>query len=130
MTLATACPRCSHGLSNGRDEPFCVRCGYVDYNAASKAQLRERTTLLGQGTRYVLRYVGNYPYLTDTLCQVRVLQARNHTQYGVNCPFCQQGMTRTSLSGKRREIREERYKCSQGHRVSLAPGPDGELGWK
>ena len=30
----------------------------------------------------------------------------------------------------RREVREERYKCMDGHRVSLTPKTDGGLGWK
>ncbi len=85
---------------------------------------------MSAGTRSVLRYVGEFPTLSETLTQVKLVRLRNRVVYGVTCPFCGQAMTQSSLSGKRREAREERYKCSDGHRVSLTPGRNGALGWK
>ena len=61
---------------------------------------------------------------------MQLRRIRNRVVYAVTCPFCQSEMDQSSLSGKRREIREERYKCIQGHRVSLIPRKSGSMGWK
>ena len=124
------CPRCMTLLRVNYDEPLCLQCGYVDYSYVSKSSQMKKKNLVSAGTRYVLRYVGDFPTLTNTLTHVKLIRVRNRVIYGVNCPFCRKGMTQSSLSGKRREVREERYKCNQGHRVSLTPGKDGSLGWK
>ena len=124
------CPRCDARLRFNYDEPICLQCGYVKYDYAAPDQMRRRTNLMSAGTRSVLRYVGDFPTLAETLTQVKLVRLRNRVVYGVTCPFCGQAMTQSSLSGKRREAREERYKCSDGHRVSLTPGRNGALGWK
>jgi hypothetical protein len=38
-------------------------------------------------------------------------------------------MDRSSLSKRRPYVREYRYKCEGGHRVSLVPKTNGALGW-
>ena len=131
MTTAirTICPRCDTALRVNYDEPLCLQCGYVDYSYVADVERRERKSPLSQGTRYVLRYVGSYPYLADTLCHVKQIGTKNSFRYAVNCPFCRKPMHQTSLSGKRRDLRQERYKCAQDHRVSLTPCKDGSLGW-
>ena len=86
--------------------------------------------MISSGTRYVLRYVGDFPSLSETLTHVQLRRLRNRVVYSVTCPFCQGEMEQSSLSGKRREMREERYRCTDGHRVSLTPTPNGALGWK
>ena len=122
------CPRCSSQLRINYYEPECLRCGYVDYSVPPTSSTNG--SLLSSGTGYVLRYVGQFSSLADTLTHVKLERVRNRVVYGVRCPFCTRPMSQTSLSGKRREIREERYKCVEGHRVSLAPGKNGALGWK
>ena len=122
------CPRCKSRLSINYYEPECMLCGYVDYSHPPKSSTNG--SILSSGTRYVLRYVGQFSSLADTLTYVKLERVRNRVVYGVRCPFCTRPMSQTSLSGKRREIREERYKCAEGHRVSLAPGKNGSLGWK
>ena len=72
---------------------------------------------------------------TPELCprrssHVQLRRQRNKVVYGVTCPFCGSEMEQSSLSGKRREIREERYRCPLGHRISLIPKRDGNMGWK
>ena len=124
------CPRCDARLTFNYDEPICLQCGYVKYDYAAPDQIRRKTNLMSAGTRSVLRYVGDFATLAETLTQVKLVRLRNRVVYGVTCPFCNQAMTQSSLSGKRREAREERYKCSEGHRVSLTPGKNGSLGWK
>ena len=110
-------------------EPECPQCGFVDYQYRPVNGTKK--SLLSSGTQYVLRYAGEFSTLSDTVAHVKVLRVRNRVEYRVTCPFCELPMTQTSLSGKRREIREERYKCVDGHRVSLAPGfNNGGLGWK
>lgn len=123
-----SCPRCSTKLRIGYFEPECLRCGYVDYKYRPRNPARK--SLISSGTRYVLRYVGDFSGLADTLTHIRLKRVRNRVVYSVDCPFCGSSMDQTSLSGKRREVREERYKCAAGHRVSLTPGGNGGLGWK
>ena len=124
------CPRCDSRLRFNYDEPICLQCGYVNYEYSAPDQIRRKTNLMSAGTRSVLRYVGESSPLSETLTHVKLVRLRNRVVYGVRCPFCSQSMTQSSLSGKRREAREERYKCSDGHRVSLTPGRNGALGWK
>ena len=122
------CPRCEARLRASYFEPQCLQCGYVDY--AHRPSNEAKKNVVNSGTRYVLRYVGDFPALGNTLAHIQLHRLRNRVVYGVNCPFCNRSMIQTSLSGKRREVREERYKCLEGHRVSLTPKRDGGLGWK
>ena len=86
--------------------------------------------VVSDGARFILRYVGDFSSLSETLANVRLRRLRNRVVYGVECPFCGGQMDQSSLSGKRREVREERYKCESGHRISPLPKKDGSLGWK
>lgn len=124
------CPRCNTQLTIAYNEPECLQCGYADYSYVPPVNKRKEKSLLSAGTRYVLRYVGDFPYLNETLAHVKLKRLRNRVVFGVTCPFCEQEMEQSSLSGKRREVREERYRCEDGHRVSLTPAKGGSLGWK
>ena len=124
------CPRCETVLSVNYDESICMVCGYVDHQYSPVELLSKRENMVSSGTRYVLRYVGEFPSLRDTLAHVKLQRLRNRIVFGVSCPFCDKSMMQSSLSGKRREVREERYKCTEGHRVSLTPTKNGALGWK
>ena len=123
------CPRCDASLIISYDDPECLRCGYVDYTySPPKATVKDN--LMSQATRFVFRYIGESPNLSETLTHARLERVRNKVVYGVTCPFCESVMEQSSLSGKRRELREERYRCEMGHRVSLIPRRDGGMGWK
>lgn len=124
------CPRCESRLLLSYGEPQCMPCGYVDYSYDPPQPTEAETSILSTATRHVLRYVGDFPTLTETLAHVKLRRVRNRVEFGVKCPFCEREMAQSSLSGKRREIREERYRCQDGHRVSLTPGRNGALGWK
>ena len=126
----TACPRCGARLVINYHEPECLQCGFADYTYTPVTTSNGSRSVIGTGTRYILRYVGDFPILADTLAHVRLQRLRNRAVFGVTCPFCGGGMEQSSLSGKRREVREERYKCMEGHRVSLTPDGKGDLGWK
>jgi hypothetical protein len=123
------CPRCDSDLVTSYHEPECLLCGFVDYFYTPVKRIGIKS-VVSDGARYVLRYVGDFPSLADTLANVRLERLRNRVVYGVQCPFCGGPMDQSSLSGKRREVREERYKCGSGHRISLLPKKDGSLGWK
>ncbi len=125
------CPRCEASLVSNYYEPQCLQCGYVDYSYTPPTQIGRRN-LMSAATRYVFRYVGDAPKLAETLAHVQLRRLRNRVVFGVTCPLCDNGveMEQTSLSGKRKEIREERYRCPDGHRVSLKPRKDGSMGWK
>lgn len=124
------CPRCNTLLRINYEEPECLQCGFVDYAYTPEVTRKKTKSIVSTGTHYVLRYVGDFPTLSHTLTHVKLRRQRNRVVYGVTCPFCGQEMEQSSLSGKRREVREERYKCLDGHRVSLTPGRNGSLGWK
>ena len=126
----THCPKCSSLLRVNYQDAECLNCGFVDYDYVAPEQEKKGNTLIGTGTRYVIRYIGEFDALSDVVTHVKVYRVRNRVMYGVSCPFCGSGMAQSSLSGKRREIREERYKCNSGHRVSLCPNGKGDIGWK
>ena len=124
------CNRCGTQLVMGYYEPQCLNCGFVDYTYTDEATSNGDRSILSAATRSVLRYVGDFPSLTHTLAQVRLIRVRNRVAYAVNCPFCKTTMEQSSLSGKRPDVREQRFKCMQGHRVSLVPGKNGMMGWR
>ena len=124
------CPRCETRLMMGYDEPQCLHCGFADYEYAPKTPPRNGTNILSAATRYILRYVGDFPSLSESLAHVKLIRVRNRVVYVVACPFCNKAMDQSSLSGKRPEVREQRYKCMDGHRLSLVPGKNGMLGWR
>ena len=130
-TTHALCRRCDTRLMRGYDEPQCPSCGYVDYSHAPKDARAMTKRIISSATLSVLRYVGDFPSLSETLTHVKLIRVRNRVMYAVNCPFCERAMDQSSLSGKRPDVREQRYKCMDGHRVSLVPSNNGSsLGWK
>ena len=125
-----ACPRCAAPLWITYEEPECLQCGYVDYTYTPPVAPDARKSIISTATHFVLRYVGDFPALADTLAHVQVQRVRNFVVHAVQCPFCDQAMVQSSLSGNRKGIREGRYKCPQGHRLSLTPDRNGGQGWK
>ena len=123
------CPRCETTLSVSYEESLCMVCGYADYDYVSPNAKNGHQSMISSGTRYVLRYVGDFPFWRDPDSR----QAQASSEPGcIRChlPLLQWGHGAVILSGKRREMREERYRCTDGHRVSLTPTPSGALGWK
>jgi len=129
-TTYSLCRRCDTRLMRGYDEPQCPSCGYVDYSHALEEAPDKAKCVISSATLHVLRYVGDFPSLSETLALVKLIRVRNRVVYAVNCPFCERAMDQSSLSGKRPDVREQRYKCMDGHRVSLVPSKNGALGWK
>jgi len=131
-TKRFVCPKCGTRLVRGYDEPKCPSCGFADYSYTTEMSPREGRSILGTATRYILRYAGDFPDLADTLAHIKLVRVRNRVVYEVDCPFdgCGNIMEQSSLSGKRPEVREQRYKCDDGHRVSLVPVKRNMLGWK
>ena len=124
------CPRCQTKLIIGYDEPECSTCGYVDYEYEPRPTTDNRS-ILSSATKFILRYIGDFENLSNTIANVKVVRVKNRVVYSVECPFCLNPMEQSSLSGKRAEIREQRYKCEKGHRVSLLPNKKHKgLGWK
>ena len=130
QTRRLYCPRCETRLVSGYDEPQCLSCGYADYSHTSELDSNRKRSIVSTATRFILRYVGDFPTLTERLAHVRLVRVRNRVVFDVNCPFCDNAMDQSSLSGKRPEVREQRYRCDQGHRVSLVPGKAGMMGWR
>lgn len=129
-TPLSSCPRCESDLVISYHEPECLLCGFADYAFTPVKRIGVKS-VVSDGARYILRYVGDFRSLAETLTSVRLVRLRNRVVYAVECPFCGGPMDQSSLSGKRREVREERYKCESGHRISLLPTrKDGSLGWK
>ncbi len=124
-----ACPRCAASMILIYDEPECLQCGYADYTYTPPTPIGPKS-LMSSARRDVVRYSGDSRNLSDTLVYRQLQKGRNKAVYDVTCPFCESNMEQSSLSGKRREIREVRYRCPQGHRISLVPKRDGNMGWK
>ncbi len=124
------CPRCGARLWMSYEEPECLQCGYVDYNYETHASGDRGKGVISTGTEFVVRYVGNFAPLANTVLRVKLMRHGNRLVYGMHCPFCGEAMHLSSLGVKRWELREERYKCSQGHRLLLSPDRDGSFGWK
>ena len=122
------CPRCKAKLRITYYEPQCIQCGFVDYEY--KENIKKTKNVVNSGTKYVLRYMGESDSLNSTLVNIELYRLGNRAVYNVTCPFCTTCMEQTSLSGKRRDMKEERYRCDEGHRVSLKIKDDGGLGWK
>lgn len=118
------CKRCGGRMMMGYDEPQCITCGNADYSYTREFSMN-RQNLLSNATQYVLRYGGESSALSETLVHVKVVRIRNRVGFDVRCPFCSQAMEEASLSGKRPEARERRFKCVYGHRVSLMPSKSG-----
>ena len=126
----SACLRCGYRMYKGYYEFKCVMCGYADYHSHPTGYEQRTTNIVSSATRFVIRYIGESHALAQTLTYARLVRLNNRAVYAVTCPFCRQKMERSSLSGKRSDVREERFKCDIGHRVSLIPGRNGALGWK
>ncbi len=124
-----ACPRCKASLIMTYNEPECIQCGFVDYKYVFPTPINSKNAI-NSPRMSIFRYMGDSPTLKETLVYAQLRRIRNRVVYAVTCPFCRSEMDQSSLSGKRREIREERYKCIQGHRVSLIPRKDGNMAWK
>ena len=124
------CPRCSGFIYWSYEEPGCLQCGYVDYSSPPKRTTPKSKSILNKGTEYILRYKGDSACLMEILTIVKVVRIRNRVVFNLDCPFCGVKMEQASMSGHRKEIKEERFKCPIGHRVSLIPSEEGVVGWK
>ncbi len=133
------CPRCGTQLMwNYDSEPTCVTCGFCDYSHATDTTSEKEKSLFNAATRDVLRYVGDAPALANILMYVHLVRIRNRVTFAVDCPFChshsngngKEPMEESPLSGQRSEARERRFRCRQGHRVSLMPSANGMIGWR
>lgn len=127
---STDCPRCDTPLARGHYEMECLMCGYADYESTTLTVSHSRRSIVSSGTIYSVRYGGDAKTLREVLTYVEVIGGRGKGAYRVACPFDKTLMVQTSLSGKRREKREERYGCDKGHRISLTPDKSGSLSWK
>ena len=124
------CPKCSSAIVKTYYEPQCLQCGYVDYSTPLEKIESPGSTVVGSATRYMVRYKGHSDNFKDKLAHVKVVRQKNRIIFDVNCPFCESSMDQTSLSGKRKDLREERFKCDQGHRVSLLPSKRNGITWR
>ena len=127
---STECVRCGASIVMGYDEPECITCGWVDYSYTKAKTTSNVPNLISTATKYVLRYCGDFPKLAETLTYAKVVRIRNRVGYAVNCPFCHEIMEQSSLSGKRPDAREQRFRCTEGHRGSLVPTKRGMIGWR
>jgi uncharacterized OB-fold protein len=124
------CPKCSSIIVRSYYEPQCLQCGYVDYSTPLEKIESPGNTVIGSATRYMVRYKGHSENFKEKLAHVKVVREKNRIIFNVNCPFCETSMEQTSLSGKRKDLREERFKCNQGHRVSLLPSKKSGITWR
>lgn len=126
----THCKRCDSRLFMGDYEPECLNCGYAEYSYTQAKLPKNNRGILSTATRFIIRYSGEFANLAQTLAHVKLVRSGHKVVYDVKCPFCEEHMEQTSLSGKRPDMREQRYKCPIGHRLSLIPNHRGVLGWR
>jgi len=128
----THCPRGHGQLYSQYDDLVCVHCGFREYLTPKVTERKNGHNLVSAGTLYVIRYCGDAATLQNTLLKIKAIKIRNRVGFLVKCPFCNANriMEQASLSGKGRKAREERYRCMDGHRVSLLPARAGAWGWK
>ena len=124
------CPRCEAPLRITYEEPQCLQCGYVDYCYTAPGVSAVKRSIMSSATRYVIRYAGTLSALTDLTAHVHIERVRNFVVHGVKCPYCNKQMIRSSASGNREGVQKGRYRCEEGHRVSVTPDRDGGLGWQ
>ncbi len=125
------CPRCSSKMLKTYDEECkCVLCGFVDYSTANTLPSTDSSkNLISSGTKYILRYFGDSKSLINTLAYIKAVRLRNRVVFHVICPFCENSMEQSSISIRRKTYKEDRYKCPQGHQVSVIPTPEGNMAW-
>ncbi len=125
------CPRCSSKMMRTYDEETkCVLCGFVDYsNTENLSPPTSSKNIISSGTKYILRYGGDSKSLLNTLAYIKAVRIRNRVIYHVICPFCENSMEQSSISIRRKAYKEDRYKCPQGHQVSVIPTPEGNMAW-
>lgn len=128
------CPHCDGALQVNYDELKCL-CGYRDpYRTVS----RHSASTFGFGGReIVLRYGGDCPALRELTLKMIVQRGEISPERTSTrliqipyCPWCGEPMAQCSLSGKRREILEERFRCELGHRISVTVDRRGKLVWR
>ena len=124
---ADACPRCNSLTLRRYDETTCPACGWVKYETEERVSEATPVTRI---TERVIRYKGEFAAMRDTRVRVRIARRKTKLVSYPFCPFCGAEMRESSLSGKRRDIREERYACPLGHRISLVPTRNGGQIWR
>ena len=122
------CPRCESDMVVVYDELDCMICGYVDYSWTPAVQARR--VVRGDSARFRLPYVGEFQSMQGNFISVRLDRTTTKQPWEVNCPFCGERMEQTSLTCSGKGAREERYICTQSHRVSLMRDRDGGTGWR
>ena len=133
-----ACPRCgSSALLTNYDETTCVNCGYVEYLAPPDMDIAADDPAAMRGpafraTTYVARYGGPFSEQKHRLVYVTTYaypdMKKHDAQLRVKCPWDSLEMERSSLSGKRKRHNETRFRCPDGHRLSLLLHP-GDNPW-
>lgn len=127
----SVCLRCATRLEFTYDEPQCPSCGFVDYACTRDiGPSSKRRSILSLGISYVLRYISEFGNLSDLLVQMRVIgRSRGHA-YVVSCPFCDRSIVDSSPTCLRTGRREQRFTCSDRHRISLVHDGAGVMGWE
>lgn len=140
----TGCPKCGGPLyaEYYTKESSCILCGFVDYTTVIMEEpafpkASPSANLMTKATIQIWRYKGDAPSLKDVTVTTRIakaaITAKGHRSVRVNviptCPFdCGLDMEQASLSGKRKNVQEVRYRCASNHRVSLVTKTEFDFG--
>ena len=128
------CDRCETGVMAAQgDDLVCLSCGYRLYDAAINAPSVKGGL---PGNVHILRYLGKYEEMGNKTLIVEVSAVENRARAQVTplCPFCAAPMadigvanTRTGKGQgglwNRKDV--QRYRCADGHRISIAAGMAG-----
>ena len=102
------CARCGGNILTTWDERVCMQCGWRDY--AYNPPKPERSAITS--VKQIARYAGDYPNPEGLTVEVSVerwgVDGRHESVKGgpqvtPNCPWCQERMTPTSITGSSRQ---------------------------
>ena len=84
----STCPKCNNSMRRSYDdqEPECWMCGHVDYSFVPR--LMRTKSILGTGTKYLVRYIGGFPKMKERLVEVQAVRGTGVAKIRHNTTSC------------------------------------------
>lgn len=128
-------PQVDHDAASDSTPMICAKCGNARLSFTDRGESREFACAICGWTAYEdlprpvrvfavrVRYAGLYPEMRGRVVDVAY---RKRSGFGAtklleipSCPFCGKDMTQQSMSGKRKNWSERRFRCASQHFISL-----------
>lgn len=133
------CPRCCDGaLSFDGEEWICIHCGNEDYFRARPSLESFRSRLsFDHAPEQTASYAhdGTYQRMRQVTVRYKTVikfVAGGNTKRTILawCPFCGGAMDQTAPTPRMRNAGESRFRCGEGHRISLFAMQNGDMVWR